>query len=411
MKKEIIIPAAGESVTEADIVSWYKEAGDYVEMDEPLVELETDKASMDLTAEISGILSIDVEDGTVTVGQVIGSIEESDVKPAPKAPTESAPEAVSEPAATSMSAPQAEKPASYAAGHPSPAASKLMADTQTAASTVAPSGKDGRITKQDVVQAQQAPKSSAKKQVAESSAAPAMPAAGPRQMRRERLSRLRKTLMHRLVDAQQTTASLSTFNEIDMTAVMNIRKQYKDKFKEKYNVGLGFMSFFTKAVTIALQNWPLINATLDGEEVVFHDYCDVGIAVATPKGLVVPVIRDAETLSFAQTEQAIRGYALKGRDGKITLDDMTGGTFTITNGGTFGSMLSTPILNRPQSAILGMHNIVQRPMAVNGEVKIRPIMYVALTYDHRIIDGAEAVQFLVNIKELLEDPTRLLIGM
>lgn len=405
MKKDIIIPAAGESVTEADIVGWHKENGDFVSMDEPIVELETDKASMDLTAESSGILTINVEDGTVQVGDVIGFITEGKEQP------NSTPK--NEPTDSKENEKQEEKKiettqtTSYATGHPSPAASKLLDEKNINPAEITGTGKDGRITKEDAINAQKKEASVAPAQ----SEQPTVAHTGTRQKTTEKMSRLRKTLMHRLVDAQQSTASLTTFNEIDMYEVMEIRKKYKDNFKEKYGVGLGFMSFFTKAVTTALQNFPLINATIENETIVFHNYCDVGIAVATPKGLVVPVIKNAETLSFHDIESSIRNFALKGRDGKITLDDMEGGTFTITNGGTFGSMLSTPILNRPQSAILGMHNIVQRPWVVNNEVKIRPIMYVALTYDHRLIDGSDAVQFLVNVKQLLEDPTRLMIGI
>ncbi len=371
-------------------------------MDEPLLELETDKASMDLTAEIAGILEISIADGTVKVGDIVGSITQSNKKPASTPATQpQAPQATEQPS----SAPH------YASGPPSPAAEKLMQEKQLNQTDIKATGKNGRITKQDVENTNPTP--AAPTPTKQALAIPTHPVTDPKQRttRREKLSRLRKTLIKRLVDAQQTTASLTTFNEIDMSAVMDIRKKYKDSFKEKHNVGLGFMSFFTKAVTIALKNWPLVNAMISGEEIVLHDYCDIGVAVSTPKGLVVPVVKNAESLTFAGIESAIRNFALKGRDGKLTMDDMTGGTFTITNGGTFGSMLSTPILNRPQSAILGMHNIVKRPTAVNGEVKIRPIMYVALTYDHRIIDGAEAVQFLVNLKQLLEDPTRLLIDI
>ena len=412
MKKDIIIPAAGESVTEADVVNWYKESGDYVDMDEPIVELETDKASMDLTAEIAGILHIDIEDGTVTVGQVIGSIDSAAEAPTKQINTSTQPEETPE-KSPEITPTQESSPAHYAAGHPAPAAQKLMTESGIPQGSIQGTGKDGRVTKQDVVNHQAQPAQPPKEtpKVIEQTPIVSAKPAGERQTRLEPLTRLRKTLMKRLVDSQQTTASLTTFNEIDMQAVMDIRKAHKDAFKEKYNVGLGFMSFFTKAVTIALQEWPLINAMIEGDQILYHDYCDIGIAVSTPKGLVVPVVRNAENMSFAEIEAAIRGYALKGRDGKLTIEDMTGGTFTITNGGTFGSMLSTPILNRPQSAILGMHNIVQRPTAVNGEVKIRPIMYVALTYDHRIIDGAEAVQFLVTLKNLLEDPNRLLIGI
>ena len=406
MKKDIIIPEAGESVTEADIVSWYKHDGDYVVMDDPIVELETDKASMDLTAEISGIVSISIKSGTVQVGQVIGSITESDEKPASKEPNPS-----QDKIATEASAPAATHNNDYAKGHPSPAAEKLLNERGLSANDIQGSGKDGRITKHDVAQASTAESVSKKPEATSKSEEPVISQAAPRSTEKQPLSRLRKTLMNRLVEAQQTTASLTTFNEIDMANVIALRKKYKDAFKEKYNTGLGFMSFFTKAVTIALEAWPVINASIDGEHVLYNNYCDIGIAVSTPKGLVVPVLRNAETLSFAEIESQIRQYAIKGQDGKLTLDDMSGGTFTITNGGTFGSMLSTPILNRPQSAILGMHNIVERPVAINGEVVIHPIMYVALTYDHRLIDGREAVQFLVMVKNLLEDPSRLLLGL
>ncbi len=406
MKKDIIIPEAGESVTEADIVSWYKHDGDYVVMDDPIVELETDKASMDLTAEISGIVSISIKSGTVQVGQVIGSITESDEKPASKSPAPS-----QDLIATEAPTPADTNNNDYAKGHPSPAAEKLLNERGLNANDIQGTGKDGRITKHDVAQASTAESVSKKPEATSKSEEPVISQAAPRSTEKQPLSRLRKTLMNRLVEAQQTTASLTTFNEIDMANVIALRKKYKDAFKEKYNTGLGFMSFFTKAVTIALEAWPVINASIDGEHVLYNNYCDIGIAVSTPKGLVVPVLRNAETLSFAEFESQIRQYAIKGQDGKLTLDDMSGGTFTITNGGTFGSMLSTPILNRPQSAILGMHNIVERPVAINGEVVIHPIMYVALTYDHRLIDGREAVQFLVMLKNLLEDPSRLLLGL
>ncbi|MBH38465.1 dihydrolipoyllysine-residue succinyltransferase [bacterium] len=411
MKKDIIIPEAGESVTEADIVSWYKHNGDFVVMDDPIVELETDKASMDLTAEISGILSISIQSGTVKVGQVIGSIEESkDAPPTKPISTTTAP--VSEQQAEPKVDPiKSDIPTSdsYAKGHPSPAAEKLLAEKGLSKTAIQGSGKDGRITKHDV--AATTPSTPSAPPKSPPSTVPTPASLSPRSSERKPLSRLRKTLMNRLIEAQQTTASLTTFNEIDMANVITMRKKYKDAFKEKYNTGLGFMSFFTKAVTIALDAWPIINASIDGDDVVYNNYCDIGIAVSTPKGLVVPVVRNAETLSFADIEAQIRQYATKGQDGKLTIDDMSGGTFTITNGGTFGSMLSTPILNRPQSAILGMHNIVERPVAINGEVVVHPVMYVALTYDHRLIDGREAVQFLVMLKHLLEDPARLLLGL
>ena len=415
MAKDIIVPAAGESVTEADIVEWKKESGDYVEMDEALVELETDKASMDLTAEAAGVLTISIEDGTVNVGDVLGSIDTDAAKPAGSSDESSSEEAVAStegpaaaPAASAAPA-AAQTTSSYATGHPSPAAAKQMAEKGIDASQVQGSGRDGRITKEDVANASPAKPAAAAKEVAPSVEAPRV--AGSREVRREKMSRLRKTVAQRLVNAQHTQALLTTFNEVDMTAIMEIRKKYKDQFKEKNGVNLGFMSFFTKAATEALRIHPIMNASVDEGEIVYHDYADIGIAVASKKGLVVPVIRNAESMSFKEIEQSILNYALKAREGNIGLDDMEGGTFTITNGGTFGSMLSTPIVNFPQSAILGMHNIVQRPMAVDGEVKIRPIMYLAVSYDHRIIDGSDAVRFLVEIKNRLEDPTRLLIDI
>lgn len=392
MSVKIIVPAAGESVTEADISTWYKSDGDFVEMDEALVELETDKASLDLNAEVAGTLKILVEEGTVKVGDVIGEIISGGTPP--KKSSE-APE-------TLASVLPVEN---YAKGHPSPSAAKAMAEAGVKSSDIVGTGRDGRITKSDVP----------------SVPVPSKPAAVPdvfvlnkpssRDVERKRMSRIRRTIAQRLVNAQKTAALLTTFNEVDMSGVMAIRAKYKEKFKEKNQVGLGFMSFFTKAVCDSLLKFPILNATIEGEEIVYHNYCDIGIAVSTPKGLVVPVIRDAEHLNFMEIESQILKYALKGRDGKLGPDDMSGGTFTITNGGTFGSMLSTPIVNHPQSAILGMHNIIKRPVAVGDKVEIRPIMYLAVTYDHRIIDGSDAVQFLVSIKELIEDPTRLLIGL
>lgn len=393
MSITIIVPAAGESVTEADIANWYKKNGDFVKRDEPVVALETEKATLDLAAEQDGILSIVVTEGTVKVGDVIGTITPG---AAPSAPPQTSPVAAVAPSNATNSTSD-----HYAKGHPSPAAAKALGGNTLPEGT----GKDGRVTKED-----------ARTATSVLTAAPQVPAPLQQPMtegsvRREKMTRLRKTIMGRLVDSQQSTASLTTFNEVDMSAVMALRSKYKDAFKEKHGVGLGFMSFFTKAACEALLSFPVLNAYVEGDEIVYHDYCDVGIAVASPKGLVVPVIRHAHTMTLAQIENNILSYAKKARDGKLTMDDMSGGTFTITNGGVFGSMLSTPILNRPQSAILGMHNIVNRPVAVGNQVEIRPIMYLAVTYDHRIIDGADAVQFLVKIKTLLEDPARLLLGV
>lgn len=393
---EMIVPQVGESISEVTLSSWLKADGDFVELDEEIAELESDKATFEFPAEGRGILRIVAqEQDIVPIGGLLAKIEvmEGD---APAAATTSAPAA---------SAPSPMPTASgYASGHPSPAAGKILSEKGIDAASVQGSGVGGRITKGDAQAAQKPAPAAAPKQ----EAAP-VAAGGTRNQERKKMTNLRKTISRRLVSVKNETAMLTTFNEVDMKPIMDLRKQYKESFKEKNEIGLGFMSFFTKACTIALQEWPAVNAFIDGEEMVYNDFCDVSIAVSTPKGLVVPVIRNAEELSFAGIEKEVRRLALKGRDGKLTMDDMTGGTFTITNGGTFGSMLSTPIINAPQSAILGMHNIVERPVAVNGQVEIRPIMYLALSYDHRIIDGKESVSFLVRVKQLLEDPSRMLL--
>lgn len=388
-----IITPVGESITEVTIGSWSKADGDFVNMDEEICEIESDKATFEFPATSSGILRIVEEEGaTISIGTVIAKIEvmEGD---APVAKSEA-------PVAESSS------DANYAAGHPSPAASKILAEKGISASVVAGSGVGGRITKEDAESAQKPAASAPKKEAA----APVLFGAG-REQRRKKMSPLRKTVAKRLVAVKNDTAMLTTFNEVDMKPIMDLRKKYKDKFKEKYEVGLGFMSFFTKACCQALQEWPAVNAMLDENEIVYNDFCDISIAVSAPKGLVVPVIRNAEAMSFDQVEKDIMRLATKARDNKLSIEEMTGGTFTITNGGVFGSMMSTPIINAPQSAILGMHNIVQRPIAINGEVNVRPMMYLALSYDHRIIDGRESVSFLVRVKELLEDPTRLMLGI
>ncbi len=395
---DLKVPSPGESINEVEIANWLKQEGDYVEKDEELCEIDSDKATLTINAEASGKLSIKVTAGTtVSVGDVIATIDTS-AEGAPKvakAKTESAPAPAAKleekPAASAASAP------SYATGTPSPAAAKIMTENNIKSHDVKGSGPSGRITKGDV-------------NALLAAGFGGKTAEGNRSLKREKMTTLRKKISQRLVSVKNETAMLTTFNEVDMSAIMELRKLYKDKFKEVHGVGVGFMSFFTKAVTIALESFPAVNAMIDGEEIVYHNYCDVGIAVSTPKGLMVPVIRNAETQSLADIERNIGAMAVKARDGKITVDDMTGGTFTITNGGVFGSMLSTPIINPPQSAILGMHNIVERPMAVNGQVVIRPIMYVALSYDHRIIDGRESVGFLVKVKELLENPKRMLFN-
>ncbi len=395
MSIEIKVPPVGESITEVVLSSWKKADGDFVEMDEIIAELESDKATFELTAEKAGILKISAKEGdTLEIGATVCSIEEG-AAPATKAPTAAPVAEKASPTATEV------KSATYAAGAPSPAAAKILAEKGL--DTTSGTGVGGRITKDDALKAQPgaAPK------VAAPIKAPVP--AGSRGERREKMSSLRKTVAKRLVAVKNETAMLTTFNEVDMQPIMDIRAKYKDKFKEKHGVGLGFMSFFTKAVCEALKEFPAVNARIEGEEMVFNEFADISIAVSAPKGLVVPVIRNADTLSLAQIEQAVMELAIKARENKLAIDEMTGGTFTITNGGVFGSMMSTPIINAPQSAILGMHNIVERPVAIGGQVVIRPIMYVALSYDHRIIDGRESVGFLVRVKQLLEDPARMLL--
>ena len=406
---DIVVPAAGESVSEANIAQWFKKTGDSVVMDEVLLELETDKASLEVTAETSGKLNIKIQSGMVQVGDVLGFIMINE---------EGTRQSVLDNTSSPPGSTQKDDSDHYAKGHPSPVASKLMAETGIKSTDVVGSGKDGRILKQDVSQLSEpnvlmgADPKSVKGEIRENiSKIPNVQVKGTRIEKKSPMSRLRKTIATRLVDAQRTAAMLTTFNEVDMSAIMGIRKKYKEQFKDKHEIGLGFMSFFTKATCSALKAWPVINASIDGNDIVYRDYCDIGVAVSTPKGLVVPVVRNAELMSFSEIESTILSLAQKGRNGKLTAEDMTGGTFTITNGGTFGSMLSTPILNKPQSAILGMHNIVNRPVAVGDNVEIRPVMYLAVTYDHRLIDGAEAVQFLVHIKECIEDPTRILLDI
>lgn len=400
--KDMIVPEVGESITEVTLSSWLKEEGAFVELDEVIAEIDSDKATFDLPAEATGYLQRSAGEGdTLQIGDLICKIEVAEGKPA----EESTPAAAkAEPAAAASTG-------GYAEGHPSPAAQKILDEKGIDPKTVKGTGVDGRITKEDAEKAQAQPKQ-AKAVAAKPEIAQQVPAlGGGRGTERKKMSSLRKTVARRLVSVKNETAMLTTFNEVDMKPIMDIRGKYKEAFKEKYEVGLGFMSFFTKACSVALQEWPAVNAMIDGDEVVYNNYVDVSIAVSAPKGLVVPVIRNAESLSFDQIEKEVVRLATKARDNKLSIEEMTGGTFTITNGGVFGSMMSTPIINAPQSAILGMHNIVQRPVAINGEVVIRPMMYVALSYDHRIIDGRESVSFLVRVKQLLEDPTRLLLGV
>lgn len=415
MSLEIKVPTVGESITEVTLSQWLKQDGDYVEMDENIAELESDKATFELPAEKAGILRIIAQEGdTLEIGAVVCTIEEGQAPAGGSAPAVApAAEASSTAAPVAAAAAKDEDPDSYAAGTASPAAAKILREKGIDPSTIKGTGKDGRITKEDADKAQPVAKAAAPaaKPAAPAATTTAAPVAGSRNERREKLSSLRKTIAKRLVAVKNETAMLTTFNEVNMQPIMDLRAKYKDTFKEKFGIGLGFMSFFTKAVTTALAEWPAVNARIEENEIVYSDFADISIAVSAPKGLVVPIIRNADAMSLEQIEKAIATLAGKARDNKLTIDEMTGGTFTITNGGVFGSMMSTPIINAPQSAILGMHNIIQRPIAENGQVVIRPMMYIALSYDHRIIDGRESVSFLVRVKQLLEDPARLLLGV
>ena len=393
---EIKVPSPGESISEVQIANWVVKSGDFVQNGQVIAEIDSDKATLEMTAEASGEITILAEAGdTVAVGATAATIDTSKQGNAP-APA-AAPKAEAAPVVAPTPAPAE---TSYAAGHAAPAAAKMMAENNVTAAQVSGTGPGGRILKSDVAAAMSAG--------FDTRAVPAR--TGERTERREKMTMLRKKVAERLVSVKNNTAMLTTFNEVNMKPAMDLRAKYKELFKEKHGVGLGFMSLFTKAVCEALQQFPAVNARIDGTDIVYNSFCDVGIAVSTPKGLMVPIVRNAEMLSLADIEKSIGGLAKKARDGKITVDDMQGGTFTITNGGVFGSMLSTPIINPPQSAILGMHNIVERPIAENGQVVIRPIMYIALSYDHRIIDGKESVGFLVKLKEMLENPERMLFG-
>ena len=396
MVLEMKVPSPGESITEVEIATWLVEDGDYVEKDQPIAEVDSDKATLELPAEESGIITLKAEEGdAVAVGAVVCLIDMDAAKPegTADAPAKEEPKA-------EAPAPEAPKPASsavetYATGTASPAAKKILAEKGMDASQVTGTGKDGRITKDDAVKA-----------------TPSMgtpTSGGARSSERKKLSMLRRKVAQRLVSVKNETAMLTTFNEVNMQPIFDLRKEYKEAFKARHGVSLGFMSFFTKACVRALQLYPDVNSMIDGDFKVSYDFQDISIAVSGPKGLMVPVIRNAENLSFRGVESEVKRLAIRARDGQITIDEMTGGTFTITNGGVFGSMLSTPIINPPQSAILGMHNIVERPVAENGQVVIRPVMYVALSYDHRIIDGRESVGFLVAVKEALENPVELLM--
>ena len=405
-KVEIKVPSVGESVTEGVLSRWLKKSGEAVKSGDPLFELETDKASNEVPSLAAGVLTTNVAEGeTVQIGAVVGSIDTS-VAPA---------------AATAPSAPaaQASAPAAPASGngpHLSPAVAWQAADKGVDPASVSGTGPAGRLTKGDILAAADAKATQAVPAAAAPAAKPAAPAtpvlpAGERAITRQKMPSIRQRIAQRLVEAQHTAAILTTFNEVDMSKVMDLRARYNDSFQKKHGIGLGFMSFFVRACTEALQAFPAVNAQIDGTDLVFHNYCDIGVAVSTERGLMVPVVRSAERMSFAQIEKAISDYAVKARENKISVNDLQGGTFTITNGGVFGSLLSTPILNPPQSAILGMHSIKKRPVVVDDQIVIRPMMYLALSYDHRIIDGKEAVSFLVRVKELIEDPERLLLAV
>ena len=392
---EMKVPSPGESIKEVEIATWLVKDGDYVEKDQAIAEVDSDKATLELPAEASGIITLKAEEGdAVAVGAVVCHIDTSLPNPS-KGGASKAVEVEIKKEEVKAAPVVAQTPPLEAGGHPSPAARKIVDEKNIAPASITGTGKDGRITKDDAV-----------------NAVPSMgtPTGGSRGSERSKLSMLRRKVAERLVSAKNETAMLTTFNEVNMTPINLIRNQYKDEFKAKHGgVGLGYMSFFTKAVTRALQLYPDVNSMMDGDYKIAFDFCDISIAVSGPKGLMVPVVRNAENLTFRGIEADIKRLAIKARDGQITVDDMTGGTFTITNGGVFGSMLSTPIINPPQSGILGMHNIIERPIAVNGKVEIHPMMYVALSYDHRIIDGRESVGFLVAVKEALENPMELLM--
>jgi 2-oxoglutarate dehydrogenase E2 component (dihydrolipoamide succinyltransferase) len=392
---EMKVPSPGESITEVEIATWLVQDGDYVEKDQAIAEVDSDKATLELPAEASGIITLKAEEGdAVAVGQVVCLIDTSAAKPeGGAAPAKEEAKAEAPKAEAPKATPVAEK--TYATQAPSPAARKILDEKNIEPTAIVGTGKGGRITKDDAV-----------------NAVPSMgtPTGGNRGTERTKLSMLRRKVAERLVSAKNETAMLTTFNEVDMTAIYALRDQYKEEFKAKHGLGLGFMSFFTKAVTRALQLYPDVNSMIDGQEKISYDFCDISVAVSGPKGLMVPVMRNAETLSFRGVEAEIKRLAIRARDGQITVDEMTGGTFTISNGGVFGSMLSTPIINPPQSGILGMHNVVERAIVKNGQIVIAPVMYVALSYDHRIIDGRESVGFLVAVKEALENPEELLMG-
>ncbi|HEY9343303.1 MAG TPA: 2-oxoglutarate dehydrogenase complex dihydrolipoyllysine-residue succinyltransferase, partial [Hanamia sp.] len=405
MAIDIKVPTIGESISEVTLTKWLKKDGEWVDRDEVIAELESEKATFEINAEKAGILhTLAKEDDTIKIGDVVATIDDTAQKPASKeVPKEDKKAEQSKTA----SKPQESKPAAEAPKETkketkevkaTPVAAAILADKKVDVSKVIPSGSHGKIMKNDVLDALANPGRAIGKELFSREESP------------KKMSNLRRTISRRLVEAKNSTAMLTTFNEVDMSAIMDLRTKYKEAFKKTHEVGLGFMSFFTKACCFALQEWPTVNAKLDGDNIVYYDYCDISIAVSSPKGLVVPVIRNAESLSMAEIEKEVAQLAVKARESKLTIEEMTGGTFTITNGGVFGSLMSTPIINIPQSAILGMHNIVERPVAIKGQVVIKPMMYVALSYDHRVIDGRESVSFLVRVKQMLENPEQLLFG-
>ncbi|HVZ98613.1 MAG TPA: 2-oxoglutarate dehydrogenase complex dihydrolipoyllysine-residue succinyltransferase [Chitinophagaceae bacterium] len=410
MSVEIKVPSVGESISEVTLTKWIKKDGEWVDRDEVIAELESEKATFEINAEKAGILhTIAKENDTLKIGEIVSTIDDTAEKPAAattngeeqpkkgtkaKEPVAEAKEVKKETVQKSVSS----APSGDGGIKATPVAAAILADKKVDVKKITGTGSNGKITKHDVMDALSTPGRPPGKELFS------------RTDRPEKMSVLRKTISRRLVEAKNTTAMLTTFNEVDMSAIMDLRAKYKEVFKKHHEVNLGFMSFFTKACCFALQEWPAVNANIDGDNIVYHDYCDISIAVSSPKGLVVPVIRNAESLSMAEIEKAVVDLAVKARESRLTIEEMTGGTFTITNGGIFGSMMSTPIINLPQSAILGMHNIVERPVAIKGQIVIRPMMYVAVSYDHRIIDGRESVSFLVRVKEMLENPAQLLFG-
>jgi 2-oxoglutarate dehydrogenase E2 component (dihydrolipoamide succinyltransferase) len=411
MSVEIKVPPVGESISEVTLTKWIKKDGEWVDRDEVIAELESEKATFEINAEKAGILrTIAKEDDTLQIGDVVCTIDDTAEKPAGKEETPKAetPKAETAKPQAKQEAPQVKEPKVITPEEnqprkkedikASPVAAAILADKKIDVSKVTPTGSHGKIMKHDVLDALANPGRAIGKELFS------------REEKSQKMSNLRRTISRRLVEAKNSTAMLTTFNEVDMSPIMELRAKYKETFKKTHEVNLGFMSFFTKAVCFALQEWPTVNAQIDGENIIYHEYCDISIAVSSPKGLVVPVIRNAESLSMAEIEKEVAQLAAKARDSKLTIEEMTGGTFTITNGGVFGSLMSTPIINIPQSAILGMHNIVERPVAVKGQVVIKPMMYIALSYDHRLIDGRESVSFLVRVKQMLENPEQLLFG-